>query len=267
MQPMSQKRLKLVKSAGIGESNAVGKENGKPSLTIEEYHQHAEQYAQRIRRTHDVAEIIGILDAVLSETKDLHHNNEMSSAQEQIYYAEQKIESLRQELELIRELVNTDQMTGLFNRRGLDDLFTREAARADRSKGSLCAIMIDLDNFKEINITYGYSFGNNVLIYFARMVRAALRSSDVVARREGEGFIILLPETCLDEAVCVVQRLQCTLVNRPMLDENNQPVSLTFSGGVALRQTYEHKESVIRRADEALLRAKYTGISRIEVAL
>lgn len=266
MQTSSQKQLKLVKSSRDGEKNAVNQKSGKSSLAIDEYHQRAEQYAQQIRKTHDVAEIIGILDAVLSETRDLHHSDEMRSAEEQIRYAEQKIESLKHELQLIRELVHTDQLTGLFNRRGLDEFFTREAARADRNKTPLCVILVDLDNFKEINDTHGYLFGDSALAYFAKIVKDMLRPSDVVARYGGEEFVILLPDTRVDEAVHVMRRLQNALTGRPLLNANDQPVSITFSGGVALRQTYEHQRLVIKRAGEALYRAKSAGKSQIEIA-
>lgn len=267
MQTTDQKRLKLVKSSGIRECNPASEKKSESSLTIDEYYQRAEQYAQRIRRTQDVDEIIGILDTVLSETRNLRNNDEITSAQEQILYAEQKIESLRHELELIRELVYTDQATGLFNQRGLDELFTREAARADRNKGSLCTILIDLDNFKDINEIYGYPFGDNTLVHFAKLIKNTLRPSDVVARYGGEEFVILLPDTHINDAIHVIQRLQCTIAASPMLNTDNQPVSLTFSGGMVLRQTNEPQHSVIRRANEALSRAKNTGKARIEIAL
>lgn len=267
MQTLSKKQLKLVKSADIAEENETSQEGGKSLLTIDEYYQHAEQYAREIRKTQDVSEIIRILDAVLSETRDLHQSDGMSNARQEISDAEQKIESLKHELALIRELVHTDQMTGLFNRRGLDEHFIREAARADRSKNPLCVILFDMDNFKEINETYGYPFGDNVLISLARMVKSALRPTDVIARYGGEEFVILLPDTEIDEAVRVIQRLQRTLTNKPILTADNQPVSITFSGGVTLRQTDEHQHTVIKRADEALLRAKNIGLSQIEIAL
>lgn len=266
MQTLSEKGLRLVKSAEVGEENEASEESSKSLLTIDEYYQHAEQYAREIRKTHDVNEIIRILDAVLSETRDLHQSDEMSNTRQEVSDAEQKIESLKHELALIRELVHTDQMTGLFNRRGLDEHFIRETARADRSKNPLCVILIDLDNFKEINETYGYPFGDNVLISLARMMMNALRPTDVVARYGGEEFVILLPDTEIDEAVRVIQRLQRTLANRPILNADNQPVSISFSGGVALRQADEHQHAVIKRADEALSRAKNIGSSQIEVA-
>lgn len=100
-----------------------------PDTNTIDYYKHVEQYAQKIRSTEDVGEIIGILDTVLSETRDLRHNNEVYSAQEQVRLAEQKIETLKLELEQLRELVHTDPMTGVFNRRGLDTVYLREAAR------------------------------------------------------------------------------------------------------------------------------------------
>lgn len=266
MQTSRHKRLKLVKSSETtSEDNSVSTKKHQSQLTLDEYYEHAEQYAQQIRKTHDVSEIIGILNTVLSETQDLRHNSELSSAQEQIRYAEQKIESLRHELELIRELVHNDQMTGLLNRRGLEELYAREAARADRNQSPLCAILIDLDDFEEINEVYGYPFGDKVLIHFSKQMKRTLRPSDVIARYSGKAFIILLPDTGIAEAVCVLQRLQQTLVNRPILSARHQPIPVTFSSGVTLRQPHEHLQVVIKRAEEALVRAKNSGKSQIEI--
>ena len=137
-----QKRmLRLVKS-----TDAIKSEQ-KPMIDSEDYYKQVERYAEQIRNTSNADEIIRILDVVLSETRDLKFSDEVFAAQEQVKRAEQKIESLKSELEQLRGLVQTDQMTGAFNRRGLDDIFKREAARADRNAQSLGVVLIDLDNF------------------------------------------------------------------------------------------------------------------------
>lgn len=261
------KVLQLVKSSTTGKKRTrAGEKSQKPVTGASEYGQQIEQYARRIRETSDVDEIINILDTVLGETKHLRYSNEIYSAQEQVRFAENQIESLKQELEQLREMIHCDPMTRALNRRGLDAVYSREAARADRNENALCAVMLDLDDFKHVNDTYGHQFGDEVLTHFVKLTKKSLRPSDVIARYGGEEFVILLPDTTLESAVWVMQRLQNSFAKKALSDDDGNPVPLTFSGGVAFRQLRESQKSLLKRADEALYQAKKSGKSRIIVA-
>lgn len=254
--------LRLVKSS----PDAIKIEQ-KSMIDSGDYYRQVEHYAEQIRKTDSADEIIRILDIVLSMTKGLKLSDEIFTAQEQVKGAEQKIESLKNELEQLKELVQTDQMTGAFNRRGLDDIFKREAARADRNAQSLGVVLIDLDNFKQINDTLGHSYGDSVLINLVNIAKETLRPSDIMARFGGEEFVILLPDVELEDALTIVHRLQNNLTKNSLLQIDNQSMSITFSAGVALRSFGEHQHSVISRADRALHQAKRTGKNRIIPAL
>jgi diguanylate cyclase len=257
-----QKRmLRLVKS-----TDAIKSEQ-KPMIDSEDYYKQVERYAEQIRNTSNADEIIRILDVVLSETRGLRFSDEVFAAQEQVKRAEQKIESLKSELEQLRGLVQTDQMTGAFNRRGLDDIFKREAARADRNAQSLGVVLIDLDNFKQINDNFGHQYGDSVLINLVNVAKETLRPSDIVARFGGEEFLVLLPDVEMEDALTIIHRLQNNLAKifSPQVDTQSIPV--TFSAGVALRSFGEHQNSVISRADKALYQAKRTGKNRAIPAL
>jgi diguanylate cyclase (GGDEF)-like protein len=204
---------------------------------------------------------------VLSETRGLRFSDEVFTAQEQVKRAEQKIESLKSELEQLRGLVQTDQMTGAFNRRGLEDIFKREAARADRNAQSLGVVLVDLDNFKQINDNLGHQYGDSVLINFVTVAKETLRPSDIVARFGGEEFVILLPDVEMQDALTVIQRIQNNLTKNYSIQADNQILPITFSAGVALRSFGEHQNSVISRADKALYQAKRTGKNRAIPAL
>ncbi len=262
-----EKVLRLVKPSAAGRKKARGTaKDRKPIAGADEYSQQVEQYARRIRETSDVNEIINILDTVLGETRSLRYSNEIYSAQEQVRQAEKQIESLKLELEQMRELVHCDPMTGAFNRRGLDAVYAREASRADRNENTLCAAVLDLDNFKQINDTYGHQFGDDVLIHLVKVAKRSLRSSDVVARHGGEEFVILLPDTTLESAVWVMQRLQNNFSKKALADMDGNLVPVTFSGGVASRQFRESQKSLLKRADDALYQAKKSGKSRVMIA-
>ena len=265
-----QKRiLRLVKS-----TDGITSER-KTMIDSEDYYKQVERYADQIRKTRNADEIIRILDMVLSETRGLRANDEVFAAQEQIKRAEQKIETLREkqietlkdEIEQLRGLVQTDQMTGAFNRRGLDETFVREAARADRNAQSLGVVVIDLDNFKQINDSLGHQYGDSILINFVAVAKETLRPTDIVARFGGEEFVILLPDVAVEDALTIIQRLQNNLAKSLSIQIDNQSMPVTFSAGVALRSFGEHQNSVISRADKALYQAKRTGKNRAIPAL
>lgn len=264
--PDDKKILRLVKSPVAGRKKARGATGNPTPVVDDEYGQQVEQYARRIRETSDVSEIIDILDTVLGETRNLRYSNEVYSAQEQVRLAEKQIESLKSELEQLRELIHYDPMTGTFNRRGLDAVYLREAARADRNENTLCAAVLDLDNFKRLNDTYGHQFGDDILVHFVKVAKKSLRPSDVIARYGGEEFVILLPDTTLESAVWIMQRLQNNFSRKALPDMEGNLVSVTFSGGVASRQLHESQKSLVKRADDALYQAKKSGRSRVMIA-
>lgn len=263
MQVLNERKpLRLVKSADFLEGRAMTGSK-KNMFDSDKYYQKVESYAQQIRQTSDVDEIINILDIVLSETKDLKFTDEVYAAQEQVQHAEQKIELLKSELEQLRELVHTDQMTGAFNRRGLDEIFVREAARADRNDMSLCVVLIDLDNFKQINDNFGHQFGDSALMHLVTVAKETLRPSDIISRYGGEEFVVLLPDINLEKAISVIHRLQRNLAKQSLQYSDNQSVMVTFSAGVAIRDFGEHQSSVINRSDKALYQAKHAGKNRV----
>lgn len=253
--------LRLVKS-----TDTITSER-KPMIDSEDFYKQVEHYADQIRKTRNADEIIRILDIVLSETRGLQSTDEVFAAREQIKRAEQKIETLKDEIEQLRGLVQTDQMTGAFNRRGLDETFIREAARADRNAQSLGVAVIDLDNFKQINDNLGHPYGDSILVGFVNVAKETLRPTDIVARFGGEEFVILLPDVVMEDALTIIQRLQNNLARNLSIQISNQLAPVTFSAGVALRSFGEHQNSVLSRADKALYQAKRTGKNQVIPAL
>jgi diguanylate cyclase len=230
-----------------------------------DYYNRIEIYAQKIRETEDVRDIIGILDEALNETRALHTANEMAIVRQQVVLAEQRIERLKSELELVNKLVREDQLTGALNRRGLDDALEREAARAERNGTFLCIALLDIDNFKRINDAYGHQVGDIVLVHLVAIIKETIRSNDLIGRYGGEEFIVLLPDSRLDEAVAVMGRLQRELASKQIAWAKQQLV-VTFSAGVAARGKGENLEAFINRADHALYEAKRVGKDRVIVA-
>lgn len=176
-----------------------------------------------------------------------------------------RIRALETRLEQLSELVCEDQLTGSLNRRGLDDLFTRELGRADRRGAPLCVAMLDLDDFKQLNDTYGHCVGDEVLVHLVRVIRQTLRSMDGVARFGGEEFLIVLPDTTLEEAGLALNRLQQKLREQAYMHQRAR-LTVTFSAGIALRAPNEGQRALVARADAALYQAKQAGKNCVKSA-
>ena len=166
----------------------------------------------------------------------------------------------------LSEMVLNDVLTGCLNRRGFDQSLPREVARSMRAGSELALIAIDLDHFKKINDTYGHLGGDAVLREFGMMMTQAARAGDMVARTGGEEFSILLPDTNLEGATLVAQRL-CDRVRKHAFMVNGKPVSLSASFGVvSTRPGRDESDANLKlRADEALYAAKDSGRDCVKV--
>ncbi len=222
--------------------------------------------AERIRGTEDVSAIISILNQALTETRRLRvREDALVAAQRKVADAERSIEAMRNELEQVKAMLHQDPLTGTLNRRGIDDAFRQEASRCDRHGGRLSVVLIDIDNFKLLNDTLGHPAGDRALIHIANIVTNTLRPTDRVGRFGGEEFMLLLPDTRLNQSSAVMARIKRELAARP-LEENNTRITITFSGGVAQRAEQETLDEIIARADAALYQAKAAGKNRIVLA-
>jgi diguanylate cyclase len=235
-----------------------------------DYHQKIDTYTQKISQADNITDLNHILHEVLRETRivqteALRSRDKMIAARQEVQDAENRIHELEAKLRHLSELVREDQLTGSLNRRGLDDVYAREAARADRRGSTLCVALLDLDNFKRLNDTMGHLVGDEALVHLVRVVKDTLRTMDVIARFGGEEFLILLPETGLDDAIQTLIRVQRALTRHFFMHQNER-VLITFSAGVALRGPNEGQASVVSRADRALYQAKKAGKNRVIAA-
>lgn len=231
------------------------------------YHKKIDIYSKQIIETADVGQLSKILDEVMKETRiaqteALRSRDAILAARKDVEDAEARIHNLEAKLEQMSELVREDQLTGSLNRRGLEDVFERELARADRRKSPLCVAMLDLDDFKKINDKYGHAAGDEALIHLVRVIKDTLRSMDVIARFGGEEFLIVLPDTNMEEAVQTITRLQRELTKQIFM-HNHTRLLMTFSAGIALRADNEDQQSMIKRADASLYQAKKAGKNRV----
>jgi len=174
--------------------------------------------------------------------------------------------TLQQQNKLLETLSITDSLTGLYNRKKLDDILADQLARFKRNQRSFAVLLLDIDHFKRLNDTYGHLAGDQVLESVARTFSSSIRNIDFAARYGGEEFVIVLPETALSAAREMAERIR-EQVRSASYQFNDQSIAVTLSIGVAnSRSEDETAEAVLARADRMLYEAKHAGRNRVRCA-
>lgn len=155
----------------------------------------------------------------------------------------------------------TDGLTGLYNHRFIFERLEEEIAKVARYGRPLSIIMLDIDNFKQVNDTFGHRAGDEVILSVAHAIMASLRKTDVAGRYGGEEFLVLLPETDLKAAHIVAEKIRNTVA---LLQFETKDLAVTISAGVAEAEKGESFEALINRADAKLYTAKRNGKNRVE---
>jgi len=180
-----------------------------------------------------------------------------------------KVKALQDELkksnELLRELSDTDPLTHLYNRRYLTKILNGELTRTTRNGEDLAFIILDIDNFKKVNDTYGHQNGDTVLSAVADVIRLGRRGYDIAVRYGGEEFVLVLPGTSLQGGKIVAEQIR-KIVQTISLEPPLDKLIVTISAGVSTfpATRVDDADSLIREADEALYRAKKNGRNRVE---
>lgn len=219
--------------------------------------------ASQVGQARDYHEIKAIVDQMILETKDLVDSGKR--LQTRMKMSTDDLKLLQQELEKSQQEAQTDALTSLFNKRGFEKRFELERIRAKQNELPFSIIMVDIDYFKRVNDTYGHLVGDSLLKSIANLLKSHLRKNDIASRYGGEEFLILLPETELDGATAVAQKIKDTLAKKEWkLKETGESMGrVTVSMGIALYKLNEPEEALIKRADDALYLAKNNGRNQI----
>ncbi|HKJ68529.1 MAG TPA: diguanylate cyclase [bacterium] len=170
----------------------------------------------------------------------------------------------------VKEMAIKDSLTGLYNRRFFEEEMKKELTRAQRYHSSVSFLILDIDHFKQVNDTYGHLKGDEILKELAQIISHSARSSDIPVRYGGEEFVIILPETSLDGALVIAERLRDRVENHPFRlsdDGNTDPeeISITISIGIsnASASKMVTSDELVAQGDKALYHAKKNGRNRV----
>jgi diguanylate cyclase (GGDEF)-like protein len=177
---------------------------------------------------------------------------------------EQKNEELQQLLEKVEQIAMTDFLTGITNRRFAIKKMNEELSRINRGGGGFSLLMIDVDNFKGINDSYGHACGDYVLKHLVNLMRSVLRKYDMMARWGGEEFLIMLPVTEINDAQIVAEKV-IAYVRTQIFNYKGNSFNVTITAGAAQYQADDDLDSIIKRADEAMYLGKKSGKNCVKI--
>jgi len=190
-----------------------------------------------------------------------NESDELGQLAKSINLASETLQKLYGELE---RRSTHDGLTGVLNRAAFDERLVAEFTGADRFHRPLSLLMVDIDFFKRVNDTRGHQAGDDVLQAVAKLLGESIREGDMLTRYGGEEFAVILPETDVDSAVVLAERLRQAVENTPIVSGLSEEISLTVSIGCASRSPLIAKpEDLIRTADSALYAAKGSGRNRV----
>lgn len=209
--------------------------------------------------------VLTLMRSVLDETKAIIDTNQ--TLEGQLGAAVKEIETLRQSLDHARKEAMSDPLTGVVNRKYLDIRLAEQTELSAASGQSLSLILLDIDNFKDFNDTYGHQVGDQVLRAVVRAVSDSIRGGDILARYGGEEFCVILPDTPLNGGAAVAENIRRTIASKTLKgnSDGRDYGTITASFGVTDYKPGEAADALIERADAALYTAKNRGRNQIMI--
>ena len=209
-----------------------------------------------------IGDDLGIGD-LLENTRAMQ--NSISVLKGQLNNSQREIEQLRTEVSRARDEAVVDGLTGLMNRRGFDPALIHCLDTIEPGSPGPCVLMVDIDHFKNVNDTYGHIFGDRVIRAVAQIIKSNVKGRDTAARYGGEEFVIILPETPIEGAAAVAEKIRATVECSRIKRAGSSEViaKITVSVGVACYLPGEAALALVERADRALYESKNTGRNRV----
>jgi len=211
----------------------------------------------------DIDTITDIVNSLVDEAASISENN--SKMEDSLAEMSREVTDLKSEVETLSEKAVTDPLTGIANRRALEDVL-ENYCEVFESEGKIFSLLIlDIDHFKQFNDTYGHCLGDKVLSYVAKKIKNSIKGDDFLARYGGEEFCILLPDTGYGGALSVADNVRRKVSEKNLTTGDNKKSvgKVTISIGVAVMNDKDSVDSLVERADKAMYQAKDYGRNRV----
>lgn len=236
---------------------------GEAGETTVGYGESLQSYSGKLAGSATADEVRSTVAGILEETRKMAEQHKKLEGN--LQNSQLEIKNLRNDISSIRQEALTDALTGIANRKCFDDRMRLYVQEAMENGEPLCLLMLDIDHFKKFNDNFGHQLGDEVLKLVARTFTESVKGRDLPARYGGEEFTILLPQTAIDNSMVVAEQIRSTVERRRIVNRNNGQTlgAITLSAGLAQYRLGEPVASLIKRADEALYRAKRDGRNRV----
>ncbi len=224
-----------------------------------ELESYTEESSSNFQTTHKKLYTIAL--ALEENTQTL--SNDLKGHSSEVTGLSSRVKKLEKDLESAKKELKEDFLTKLSNRRALNDYMKVKEAEFKRYERNYSLVMFDLDNFKNVNDTYGHDTGDAILVAFAKILTQECRRVDIIGRYGGEEFIALLSETDMQGAVAFAQKVRKKVEHSHFIYKSNR-IEITVSAGVAERKKYASFEATLKASDNYLYIAKNSGRNRVE---
>ncbi|WP_419764369.1 MAG: diguanylate cyclase [Arcobacter sp.] len=244
------------KSLIVSNNSSEKIENIKGDLASLEISEHSNREMKLLHAK--LSDVIYDLETNLGDSKV-----ELARGKEECRKLDKNIKKLQKDLEKLKVEKDTDFLTGVLNRRGYTSVILKVENRYITFNSDYALIYIDIDNFKEINDTYGHDCGDVVLKTFSTILKKMMREEDVICRYGGEEFVTLINYTKEDEVFKYIKRVKEIVDSHKFIYNENTKIKVSFSAGVSFRSKYNSYEDAIKYADILLYKAKHEGRHKI----
>ena len=260
VEPEEKELIKKVASEIVSEINGMIESLEKYNKKLTE----KEKSFKEIRETVEDRSVKDMVGQVLSELKEIRMQNE--ELKRQLEEANKQIKKLTDELEEKEKEATIDFLTQVANRASFDRALSDMVNDFYRRNYPFALIMIDIDNFKKINDTYGHQAGDYVLRELAKVLKSQLRARDIIARYGGEEFAIILPGVTFSQALRVAERLRRS-IEKHLFKYKDVQIPVTISLGLAMMRDGLDETAIVEKADKALYLAKRSGKNQVKTDL
>lgn len=228
-----------------------------------DFGQALDSLSQQITKISTPTQLKFIVTTIVDKTAQIARNSK--ALESRLNESKKQIDDLHHRLETTRAEALTDELTGLSNRKRLDQILEMEIGEAQETGEALCLIVADIDHFKRFNDTYGHQTGDQVLRLVAQTIKTNVKGRDHAGRFGGEEFAVVLPKTSLRDAVVVAEQLRLAVRSRELVKKSTGEVlgHITLSLGVAEFRAGETAEKLFSRADQSLYAAKGAGRDQV----